>query len=163
MSLKQRKHICERPEPNIQGWRNKEMGEMIRYLIFGGLTTVVNWIVYCVTLQITGNVMLVSNSVAWFFAVLFAYVTNKKYVFENRTGSIRELLREFLLFVGGRAASGVVEIFLPELLIKIGLRQEIFGIYGAFAKGITSVLVILINYFFSKVVVFRKNRRNQNK
>lgn len=138
------------------------MGEIIRYLFFGGLTTLVNWLVYYVMLRISSNAMLVSNAVAWLLAVLFAYITNKNYVFQNKTENLKELLREFVLFIGGRVASGVVEIFLPTLLYEIGLRQEIFGIYGALAKGITSVLVILINYFFSKVVVFRKKKRKEN-
>jgi len=134
---------------------NKINNEIVRYLFFGAATTAINWLVYILCLRILP--ITASNGIAWFCAVLFAYITNKLYVFESRTSGLGAALRELLLFFGARALSGVVEILLPTLLIHIGIDQELFGIQGFAAKAIVSVLIILLNYIFSKLIVFKKS------
>jgi len=129
--------------------------EKILYLFFGGATTLVNWVVYTLLLFVIP--MAACQAVAWFVAVLFAFYVNKIYVFKmTKTGSAG-LFRELLLFFGARVFSGVIEIGGLPLLVYIGLDQTIFGIEGALAKALLSVIVIILNYFFSKFIIFKRS------
>lgn len=128
------------------------------YLIFGVSTTLVNWIVYTLLVSIANTDVTLANGIAWFAAVIFAYITNKLYVFESKSWKVTVLAHEIISFFGARIASGVFEIFLPALLMKIGLDQAIFGIEGFAAKLVVSVLVIVLNYIFSKLFVFKNKK-----
>lgn len=138
--------------------------EVIMYLIFGVATTVVNWITYiiCTKLfgiggaELTKLQIMICNAIGWVVAVTFAFVTNKLFVFESKNTEKVFLLKEAAKFYGSRAFSGIFEILLPSALIAIGLDQAVFGIEGAIAKAITSVVVIVMNYVLSKLFVFRK-------
>ncbi len=129
----------------------KRMREIFLYLFFGGLTTLVNFAVY--TLFVNRLGVTLSNGFAWSVAVLFAFVTNRKWVFHSRS---THWGKELLTFVGGRLFSGVLEIFLPTILITVGLTQTAFGITGFWAKALVSVLVVVLNYVVSKWIVFQK-------
>jgi putative flippase GtrA len=128
------------------------------YLIFGVSTTLVNWIVYTLLVSVANADVTISNAMAWVAAVIFAYITNKLYVFESKSWKISVIVREAISFFGARVASGVFEIFLPALLMKLGLDQAFFGIEGFAAKLVVSVLVIVLNYIFSKLFVFKKKK-----
>ncbi len=132
--------------------------EQISYLFFGVLTTVVNWIVYALFMLISGVNVEVANAVAGVVAILFAYVTNRIFVFESESKNKKEILLEFLRFLGGRAVTFVVEVAGVPALYYLGLNQEIFGVEGAFAKIVVSVVVIILNYVFSKLFVFTKKK-----
>lgn len=136
----------------------KKYREIILYVIFGDATTAVNWIVYTVCIKVFSLEMTLSNALAWIIAVLFAFVTNKIFVFESKDKSLGTILKEGVSFFGSRVATGVLEIFLPTLLFKIGLDQSFLGIDGFWAKAFVSVLVIILNYVFSKLIVFRKKK-----
>ena len=131
--------------------------EQLLYILFGAATTLVNWLFYTVLLLIFP--LTISNAIAWFISVLFAFVVNKLYVFERKGSSATETVKELLLFFLARIATGVIEIFGLPLLVYIGLDQEILGIEGAVAKIVTSVFVIVANYLFSKFIIFRKRQR----
>lgn len=133
--------------------------EIVMYLIFGVLTTVVNWIVYSLTVNTVS--MTVANVLAWFCAVIFAFFTNKLFVFESRSWKLSKVVKEIVSFFGSRLATGLVEIFGPTLLFSIGLNQSLFGVKGFLAKVIISVGVIILNYVFSKLIVFRKDKKRQ--
>ena len=130
--------------------------EIISYLFFGVMTTAVNWVVYTAFVKFLGVNITVSNAVAWIAAVIFAYFTNKIFVFESKSFKPLTLLKELVSFIAARALTGVIEIFGTPLLVKIGLSQKLFGIDGAVAKIIISVIVIILNYVFSKILIFRK-------
>lgn len=130
--------------------------EMILYLFFGGATTLVNWVVYALLVRLAGRSITVGNLVAWVAAVVFAFVTNKIWVFESPSWQSSRVVREALAFLGSRMASGVVEIVGVPLLVSLGLHYPLFGIQGFAAKVIISVVVIILNYIFSKLFVFRK-------
>ena len=130
--------------------------EVITYIIFGVLTTAVNWAVYTLFVKFLGIGVTFSNAVAWVAGVLFAFITNKLFVFESRSFKPIILARELLSFVAARAVTGVMEIFGVPLLIKIGLSRQLFGVEGAVAKALVSVIVIILNYIFSKLVVFKR-------
>lgn len=144
--------------------------EIIMYLIFGVLTTVVNWVTYSLLMKvilssasISNDVkMTIGNVIAWLIAVIFAFVTNKLWVFESKSWEVKLAIKEFLSFVASRLATGVIEWFGPLLLFKIGLDQALFGVDGFVAKIVCSVLVVILNYVFSKLITFR-NKKNTDK
>ena len=137
--------------------------EIIIYLIFGVATTLVNFLVYTLLIEIFQAEMTVSNAVAWIIAVVFAFVTNKIFVFESKSSRISVVLKEMISFFGSRVISGSIEIFLPTLLFKIGLDFSLFGIKGFVAKALVSIIVIVLNYVFSKLFVFKKRGENNAK
>lgn len=128
----------------------KKMRELGLYLLFGGLTTLVNFTAYSLLVERLGITL--ANAVAWALAVLFAFFTNKAYVFRSRSA---HWICELFTFVTGRALSGVLEIFLPGILVGVGLDQTAFGIPGFWAKAAVSVLVVILNYIVSKWIVFQ--------
>lgn len=121
--------------------------ELISYLIFGVLTTVVNIVVYYVFntwLQVN---YLVSNAIAWIASVLFAYITNRKYVFGSKNTS---MINELVKFIGARLSTGIMDMILMWLLV------DILSMNSMVSKIVVNVLVIVLNYVLSKVFVFKK-------
>ena len=103
----------------------REHKEVILYLIFGVLTTVVNWLAYAAFVWI-GLDINVSNILSWIVGVSFAFVVNKWYVFESRSLESRKVIKEFGSFVGARIFTGIIAILLFPLLYNIGLNQRLF-------------------------------------
>lgn len=130
--------------------------EGFSYLFFGVASTIVNWGVYTAAISFSRLSMAACNFLAWLCAILFAYTTNKLFVFHSRTPGFTALLKEFLLFIGARVFTGIFEVILPSLLFSMGLSASFLGIKGFFAKAVVSVLVIVLNYILSKLVIFRK-------
>ncbi len=124
--------------------------EIIVYLFFGGLTTVVNLAVYYPLYNIAGISGTVSTVIAWAVAVLFAFFTNKPFVFESHDWSKAVVLPEFAKFVGCRIGSGVLET------VFIALTVDILKLNGNIMKVIISVAVVLINYVGSKLLFKKK-------
>ena len=124
--------------------------DVITYLFFGGLTTVVNYLVYLPCYNWWGISSSVSNLIAWVAAVAFAYLTNKPFVFKSHDWSAKTVWPELTKFVGCRVGSGLLET--AFLLITV----DILGWNGNWMKLITSVLVVVLNYFGSKFLVFTK-------
>ena len=124
--------------------------DILSYLFFGGLTTVVNYIVYIPCFNWLDLSASVSNAVAWVAAVAFAFLTNKPFVFKSHDWSLKVAGPELVKFVGSRLASGVLETVF--LLVTV----DMLGWDGNWMKIITSVLVVIVNYVSSKLVVFRK-------
>ena len=128
----------------------KKQSELISYAIFGVATTVVSMGVYGVCNSAFEMHYLISNIVSWVIAVAFAYITNKMFVFKTRGMGFAQLKREITLFVSARLASlGIEEL---GLFILIGL----IGWGELLAKLVMQVVVIVLNYIFSKLVIFKK-------
>lgn len=137
--------------------------EMVSYVFFGGLTTLVNWVVYFTAVgllrpeQYAGSatealLLNAINILAWVLSVLFAYITNKRYVFksdEKKAGAVRE----FLLFLSAR----IMSYLLFDLLLFNAL-VFVAHIDHRFVKILMNVLVVVFNYFASKFVIFKKRR-----
>lgn len=124
--------------------------DVLSYLFFGGLTTVVNYAVYLPLyngLQVSATV---SNCIAWAVAVVFAYLTNKPFVFQSHDWSAKVVLPELGKFVSCRIGSGLLET------VIIWLTVDTLHWDGNVMKLITSVLVVVLNYVGSKLLVFRK-------
>ena len=124
--------------------------EVLSYLIFGVLTTVVNYLVYLPVYNFVGLSAALSNAIAWVVAVTFAYLTNKPFVFKSHDWSAKTVIPELTKFVGCRVASGAAETLI--LLVTV----DILCWNGNIWKLVTSVLVVILNYIASKLVVFRK-------
>lgn len=123
--------------------------ETIGYVIFGVLTTLVDYAAFYIFYYKAGWSEVVSNTVAWIIAVAFAYITNKLFVFEAKTDNIKGLLMEIISFAGARAATLILTDVFLLFARKIGLEAMI-------AKIIISVAVVIINYFLSKLFIFKK-------
>ena len=124
--------------------------DILTYLVFGVLTTLVNYVVYLPCYNLLGLSAVVSNVVAWVVAVAFAYVTNKPFVFRSHDWSAKTVIPELTKFVGTRVASGALESGI------LWLAVDLLGQNGNLWKLLTSVLVVIANYVGSKLLVFRK-------
>ncbi len=124
-----------------------ENKEMVLYLIFGVLTTLVNILSYLFFFKVCGINILISNIMAWFFSILFAYITNRILVFESKN---EKILHEFGLFIAGRGLSGILDSFLFYVLVVLLMFNDIAS------KIIINVIVIIINYLLSKKIIFKE-------
>ncbi len=132
--------------------------EVISYLFFGGLTTVVSWGTYALFVGALHLGVNAGNILSWICAVSFAFVTNKLWVFQSRSWQWPLWLKEAAAFFGGRIFSGLIEVGGLPLLIKMGLNQSLFGVEGSAAKLVVSVVVTILNYVISKLLVFQKKK-----
>lgn len=125
--------------------------EVINYLVFGGLTTIVNFVAYYIFARLIGIDEVISSGLSWFVSVLFAYTTNKIFVFDSKTETKKELLKECASFFLARIISGITcDVGTFALMVKV------FYINDIVSKIVTQVMVVIVNYVFSKFVVFRK-------
>lgn len=131
---------------NIKKLINKEI---ILYVIFGVLTTIVNLIAYYLFSNIININYLISNAIAWIISVVFAYITNKFFVFNSSYINKDVIIEEFIKFMNCRFISGLSEVVLLFLFVDLLLMNDIV------AKLIIGVLVALINFIFSKVFIFK--------
>lgn len=128
----------------------KKHKETILYLFFGAFTTLVNIVSYLFFTRVLSFNFMVANALAWIIAVLFAYVTNKFFVFESKKVEIKFLFKEFLSFVSFRLLSGVIEMLIMYVMIDLLLMNDFI------VKLITNIIVIILNYLFSKMIIFVK-------
>lgn len=130
---------------------NKYRDEIL-YLVFGVLTTIVNYVVYIPCYNLLHLTGAVSNGIAWVAAVAFAFLTNKPFVFKSHDWSAKVLLPELGKFLGCRIGSGLLETAI------IFLTVDCLTWNGNWMKLFTNVMVVFLNYFGSKLLVFRKKQ-----
>lgn len=121
--------------------------ETMRYLIFGGLSTLINVVIFMI-LDIFSPTI-ISNSGAWIFSVLFAYITNKYCVFDSKTSS-KGIAKEVVLFVICRIITLIIDLVFMVITI------DILHLNKLLMKIISNIIVIIINYILSKLLVFRE-------
>lgn len=134
--------------------------EQLLYLIFGGLTTVVDWSICFIGYRLFAEQMEqywftvhAIDTVAWVAAVLFAFFTNRILVFRSRRRGLLPVLRELGTFAGGRVVTLLAqEAIMAVFVTALGLNEYVFKILAA-------VIVVIANYFISKLIVFRKGNR----
>lgn len=124
--------------------------EVLSYLFFGVLTTVVNYVVFALAVQLLSVSATVGNVIAWVVAVAFAYLTNKPFVFRSHDWSAKTVVPELGKFLSCRIGSGVMET------VIIMIAVDILGGNKYLWKLLTNVLVVILNYIGSKLLVFRK-------
>ena len=129
--------------------------EAIDYLFWGGMTTVVSWGSYSAFVLLGASVFW-GNVLSWICAVLFAFVSNKLWVFQSKSWAGNVLLPELGKFLSSRVATGVFEMVAVPALVALGLNQTILGIEGMVSKVLVSVVVVILNYILSKLFVFKK-------
>ena len=127
----------------------KKYYDLIAYVFFGALTTAVNYLVYLPCYNLFHISAAASNVIAWIFAVVFAYLTNKPFVFRSHDWSLKTVIPELSKFVGSRIASGGIETAFIFITVDL-LRWD-----GNIMKLVTSVLVVILNYVTSKLIVFK--------
>lgn len=135
----------------------KDIRELASYGVFGVLTTLINILSYIFLKDFLNVDYLVSNALAWVTGVFFAYVTNKLFVFNSRNLSLKESLKEFELFILCRASTGMIDMVLMFVFISI------FGMNDKASKIIDNIIIILLNYVFSKCFIFKKREKLEAK
>ena len=148
--------------------------ETVTYLIFGVLTTVVNFAVFkgfdmLFTKTVSVDLVLLTNIIAWVVSVAFAFVTNKLFVFESKSWQGNVLRKELPSFVSARLFSlGVEELGLLIFIKWLGFDSFVLEVLPDFAIGgkmLTkiglSVIIVVMNYVFSKFVIFNKNGKDE--
>lgn len=160
---------------------NKNYKQILIYLLFCIVCAASNWAVYILMTKAldvdlsevgeTGSVFLslfssdagsnirrlfVCTVTAWIVNVIVAFVTNKIWVFRSNEKSLKGIVKEFGSFLGGHLFTGALDWAGTPLLVMLGLNQAVFGIEGALAKFIISLLVMVLNFVIGKLLVFRK-------
>ncbi len=127
--------------------------EIINYIIVGGLTTLVSILSYFVfsrIFDINDNYYFVlANILSWICAVIFAYIANKIYVFESKTNK-KETAKEFVKFTIARIATLLIDLTTMYILVKI------IEVNNDISKIILQFIIVILNYLFSKLLVFKK-------
>ena len=129
----------------------KKYKEIINYLIFGVLTTVVSIGTYALFTKLFSINYLVSNILSWILAVLFAFITNKLFVFESKSKDKKQVTKEMINFFFFRIISLGIEMIIMYTFVDLSSINDLI------TKVIAQIIVILSNYIFSKVFVFKKN------
>lgn len=141
--------------------------ELILYVIFGGMTTLVNLITLKAFNMILGDKRyLVSNVIAWLVSVIFAYITNKLFVFESKSWKMNVVGKEVFSFFSARVFSLLIEEAGLYLLVDLAnLGDKTVNVFGVVIGGIMiskiilAVVVVILNYVFSKLVIFKKKSK----
>ena len=127
----------------------KKYREVIDYIIFGGLTTLVNLIAFYIFDTLIGWPYLVANAMAIILSILFAYVTNKIFVFRTKELGAKENVLEFIKFIGFRGVSGLADMMTMWILV------DLITMNTNIAKLLTQFIVVVLNYVFSKFFIFK--------
>jgi putative flippase GtrA len=127
----------------------KSKKEVISYLVFGVLTTLINIISYGFLAKILLMDYKLANSIAWLVSVLFAFITNKLYVFNSRSLEVVIVLKEFFAFIFFRLLSFLIDLATMILMVEWLLTDDLF------AKVVSNIIVVILNFFASKFLIFR--------
>ncbi len=131
----------------------KKYYSIISYIFFGGCTTVINLFLYWLLYSVMGIANVPSTMVAWLLAVLFAFITNKLWVFESKSFVLNILWPELVKFFACRIATGALDVAIMWLSVDLMHWNAMFW------KIISNVLVIILNYAASKVLIFVKKEK----
>ena len=126
---------------------------IILYIIFGAATTFIDFAIYFSLTRLLGVNEQIAQWIAWFFAVVFAFFTNRKWVFEAGSKTTKNFIWQVLSFFGSRLFSG----FINWLMILIFVT--IMGISDIIIKCVAAVFIVILNYVLSKLIVFRKKEQ----
>lgn len=122
--------------------------DVIRYIFFGGCTTLVNLVCFFILWNICHINLNVANVISIVVAIIFAYIVNSKYVFQDKCETLKDHIHPFCKFVSARLLTMVIEVGGVWLLV------EIMGMNGMLGKFCTQFIVLALNYVFSKFFVF---------
>ena len=128
----------------------KKYWDVIPYLFFGVCTTLSNVVTYWICAHVLNLPTMVSTVIAWITAVLFAYVTNRTWVFRSEVRGVKAICKEMASFFGCRLATGIVDWLAMYVFV------ELLTVNDVFVKISANILVIVINYMASKLIIFKK-------
>lgn len=127
----------------------KQTREIIAYIFFGGLTTLVSIGAFALFDLVLGVDPLIANVISWVLAVFFAYVTNRRWVFDSQAKGARSVSAEMASFFGGRLLTlGIEELIILVFITWLGMNDMVI-------KVIAQIVVMVSNYLISKLIVFR--------
>ncbi|MBT2655290.1 GtrA family protein [Bacillus sp. ISL-18] len=125
--------------------------EVVLYLFFGILTTFINILSFWILDDLFNLDYKIATTLAWFLSVIFAFITNKKYVFNQKSSGGQSVRKELISFFFFRGLSYILDLAGMVFLV------EVIHVDSTIAKVITNIIVIIANYFASKYAVFRKS------
>ena len=128
----------------------KKYQQPILYLFFGVCTTAVNIITYYISAHIFSLSVVLSTCLAWAISVIFAYITNKWWVFESKSLRLKAVVQEFLSFTGCRLFTGACDLLIMFIFVDCLAMDDLF------VKIASNVLVVILNYIFSKLIIFKQ-------
>ena len=128
----------------------KKYWDVISYLFFGVCTTIINIVSYQLFYELLNVSNVISTIVAWILSVAFAYITNRMFVFHSSASGIKNILKEISSFVSCRLLTGFLDLGIMFLAV------DVLSMNGLFWKIVSNVLVIILNYIFSKLFIFKK-------
>lgn len=128
--------------------------ELILYVFWGAATTAVNFIAYFLCTKVFHMHYVAANVLAWLVAVLFAFWSNKSFVFESKSWAPKVVIPELCKFTGARVFSGALETGLLWLCV------DLLHFPDDIIKILAGILVIILNYIFSKLFIFRKGEQH---
>ncbi|MBQ2028688.1 MAG: GtrA family protein [Clostridia bacterium] len=134
----------------------RKYSEYILYVFFGGVTTVINIVAYWICTRWLGMDTDWATTIAWILAVIVAYVTNRIWVFRSKENSFVGIVREVVSFFGARIATGLMDLGIMHLFVEV-LHWPDMPV-----KIASNVLVIILNYIFSKLFIFRKKKGEED-
>lgn len=148
----------------------KQHNEILSYLFFGVLTSLISWgsytlfvyflkkhvdTIFILDFELSITVLL-ANSLSWLLATIFAFITNKIYVFKSNIWKPSTVFTELAKFMSTRLVMGIIEVVSVPVLVGLGINQSWFGIDGILAKLLVSIVGVLVNYLISKFMIFNK-------
>ena len=128
----------------------KKYKSFVAYAVFGVFTTIVNIVTYHICYSYLNISNTLSNVFAWILAVTFAYLTNKVWVFDSKSWKWEVLRREITAFISCRVATGIMDIIIMYICV------DIMEWHAMVMKVLSNILVIILNYIFSKLIIFKK-------
>lgn len=127
----------------------KKYKSLILYVVFGGFTTLINILIYYVCARLLHMATIPSNIIAWVVAVLFAYITNRRWVFDSKSNTIKGIIVEVSTFAGCRLLTGGIDVGVMYVFV------DICGFNDMIVKVLSNIIVIVLNYVASKLVIFK--------
>ena len=128
----------------------KKYQQPILYLFIAVCTTAVNIITYYISAHIVSLSVVLSTCLAWAISVIFAYITNKWWVFESKSLRLKAVVLEFLSFTGCRLFTGACDLLIMFIFVDCLAMNDLF------VKIASNVLVVILNYIFSKLIIFKQ-------
>lgn len=131
---------------------HKRYGEAVNYIIFGALTTLVNFVVYFFFYNVLSISNVFSNIIAWAISATFAFVVNKFFVFNSKLINFTSTIKEFITFISVRLSTGVIDTLIMYIGVDVLNKNEFI------CKVIASIFTLVSNYIASKFFIFKKNK-----
>ena len=134
----------------------KKYSEVISYLFFGVLTTLINLATFWILSTVFNLETIAATIAAWIIAVAFAFITNKIWVFKSKTKTNQETTKEAVMFVIARLITLGIEVFLMWLMVDNFKQDKLIW------KLLCNIITVILNYLFSKLIVFKERRTKES-